>query len=165
MESNAISAQLILFLSLFWLGLISAEQVALVEISLQGRQGISNTLRGEVVEGSLSNKSPDGRENDNLKGDLRLVSRLNWNVIVVNVGGWSITQFSDKTYPCQSNWTHYTRYNFLHQPHQVDSLGGKKQFYCRVRIDLVTHHFIHIFSLAAWRWNPTCRRSWAQGWQ
>lgn len=77
MESNAISAQLILFLSLFWLGLISAEQVALVEISLQGRQGISNTLRGEVVEGSLSNKSPDGRENDNLKGDLRLVSRLN----------------------------------------------------------------------------------------
>lgn len=77
MGSNAISAQLILFASLFWMRLTSAEQVALVEISLQGRQGISNTLRGEVIEGSLSDKSPDRKGNDNLKGDLRLVSRLN----------------------------------------------------------------------------------------
>ncbi|KAL2092132.1 hypothetical protein ACEWY4_011930 [Coilia grayii] len=73
MASNSISSQLILFVSLFWLRLTSAEQVALVEISLQGHQGISNTLRGEVIEGSLDDKSPDRRENDNLKGDLRLL--------------------------------------------------------------------------------------------
>ncbi|XP_076125821.1 RING finger protein 215 isoform X1 [Alosa pseudoharengus] len=73
MGSKAISAQLILFASMFCLRLISAEQVALVEISLQGRQAISSTLRGEVIEGSLSDKSPDRKENDNLKGDLRLL--------------------------------------------------------------------------------------------
>lgn len=81
------SAQLILFASLFWLRLTSAEQVALVEISLQGRQGISNTLRGEVIEGSLSNKNPDGKEIDNLKGDLRLVSRLNSNDMSLSKSG------------------------------------------------------------------------------
>ncbi|XP_063051727.1 RING finger protein 215 [Engraulis encrasicolus] len=73
MLSHSLAAHLILLASLFWLHLTSAEKVALVEISLQGRQDISNTLRGEVIEGSLDNKSPDRKENDNLKGDLRLL--------------------------------------------------------------------------------------------
>ncbi|KAI1900939.1 hypothetical protein AGOR_G00054990 [Albula goreensis] len=61
----------------FWSCLVvSGEKVALMEVFLSERQGVSTVLQGEVVEGSLSSKPHEDREkkdHDPVEGNLLLV--------------------------------------------------------------------------------------------
>ncbi|KAG9354888.1 hypothetical protein JZ751_001601 [Albula glossodonta] len=61
----------------FWSCLVvSGEKVALMEVFLSERQGVSTVLQGEVVEGSLSSKPHEDREKkdyDPVEGNLLLV--------------------------------------------------------------------------------------------
>ncbi|KAM4615915.1 RING finger protein 215 [Polymixia lowei] len=62
----------------FWTGLlVTGEQVALVEVFLQERQGVSAVLQGEVVESSRGSISKDkekhSEEEHDIEGDLLLV--------------------------------------------------------------------------------------------
>lgn len=56
---------------------VAAEQVALVEVFLEQRPGVSALLQGEVVESSPGSGSPEPRDEDReeLQGELVLVSR------------------------------------------------------------------------------------------
>lgn len=65
-------------LLLRWQGLlVAAEQVAVVEVFLEQRPGVSAVLQGEVVESSKGSKSSEHRDEDQeeLEGELVLVSR------------------------------------------------------------------------------------------
>ncbi|KAG5840296.1 RING finger protein 215 [Anguilla anguilla] len=72
-----ISVVSVLLAPSFWSCLVvSGEKVALMEIFLSDRQGVSSVLQGEVIEGSWGSKTHDGRENrdnESVEGSLRLV--------------------------------------------------------------------------------------------
>lgn len=69
-------------LLLRWPGLlVAAEQVAVVEVFLEQRPGVSTVLQGEVVESSKGSKSSEHRDEDQeeLEGELVLVSQTVYN--------------------------------------------------------------------------------------
>lgn len=66
--------------------LVKAEQVALVEVFLQQRPGVSALLHGEVVESSKDSRSSERGDEDGekLEGELVLVSRSEGCNLLIN---------------------------------------------------------------------------------